>query len=89
MVLPHRDAQGTTWSLAFDSEETKVLVLGPGIFQCEQFQDGFTQESLLCRGVAEQGALAFTLARGEGPGLERGDQVEIRFILLGMKCAKN
>ena len=88
MVLPHRDAQGTTWSLAFDSEETKVLVLGPGIFQREQFQDGFTQESLLCRGVAEQGALAFTLARGEGPGLEKGDQVETKFIL-GMKCAKN
>ena len=88
MILPHRDAQGTTWSLAFDSEETKVLVLGRGIFQCEQFQDGFLQESLLSRGVAEQGALAFTLARGEGPGLEKGDQVETKFIL-GMKFAKN
>ena len=85
--MPHRDAQGTTWSLAFDSEETKVLVLGPDIFQCDQFQDGFTQESLLSRGVAEQGALAFTLARGEGPGLEQGDQVE-RKLTLGIKFAK-
>ena len=25
--LPHRDSQGTTWSLAFDSEETKVFAL--------------------------------------------------------------
>ena len=46
------------------------------------FQEGFTQECLLCRGVAEQGTLAFTLGRGEGPGLEQGDQVET-------KCAKN
>ena len=83
MVSPHRDAQGTTWSLAFDSEETKVLVKGPDIALAnDRFQDGFTQECLLSRGVAEQGTLAFTLARGEGPGLEQGDQV-------GTKCAKN
>ena len=79
MVFPHRDAQGTTWSLAFDSEETKVPLLGPDI-ENDLFQDGFTQECLLSRGVAEQGTLAFTLARGEGAGLELGDQVETKYV---------
>ena len=41
----------------------------------EILQENFVRESLLSRAVAEQGTLSFTLARGEGQGLDQGDQV--------------
>ena len=41
----------------------------------EILQENFVRESLLSRAVGEQGTLSFTLARGEGQGLDQGDQV--------------